>query len=368
MAKTGDRLPIVAQAKLSFAAAPVGSKPAAPGAHTMADNLSAAAFIGGALFVGGDEEDLIAVLNADGPDFIEQEADDRIAVYDRVKPLKKGIDADGGTIAVKREIDIEGLAFEDGALWVAGSHAWRRRRIPRGTDPAEALETIAKGVQPQLGRCLLARLSMDGGKDRRLKAHRRHGDILSAAVAAHPVLGPFTIHSSKENGLDIEGLAVRKRRVFLGCRGPVVGGFAVVLDIKLAEDGDELDFADPDKALAVHYLRLDGFGIRDLHRAGEDLLILTGPTMEEPGAATIWRWRDAFATRRIDNVIADPQEPGSPIVRIGEIEGSGPMGKPEAIVALPETPQRLLVLRDGAAKTRRGSRVTVTADIVAIGG
>jgi hypothetical protein len=371
VAKKEGFLPVVATPRLRFRIDAVDSdKPSESGGHTMADNLSAAAFVDGRLHVGGDEGDLVAVLDSDGRGgFFEQDAAGRIAVYGLVDRLKKGVGPDGETIRVGREIDIEGLAFEDDSLWVVGSHAWRRKRIPRGTEPAEALARIERGVEPQFGRCLLARLDVgdpDNGDHRRLSAHRRHGDILSAAVAAHPVLGTFARQSSKENGLDIEGLAVRKRRLMLGCRGPVVGGFAAILDLKLAEDSGELVFADPDKALAVHYLRLDGFGVRDLARDGDDLLILSGPTMEAPGAAAIWRWREAFGVRRADHV--EPDGPAPALRKIGQIEGTGPKGKPEAICFMPGEPDRLLVLRDGAAKGASDGQITVEAEVVAIAG
>jgi hypothetical protein len=371
MARPTDPLPVVATLRLRFQPEPVDSdKLSGREARTMADNLSAAVFIGSELYVGGDEGDLISVLEADRRDtFVERGKDHRIAVYDCVKPLKRGLGPDGETIEVKREVDIEGLAYEDGYLWVVGSHAWRRKRIPPGTGPAEALALIERGTEPKFDRCLLARIDpadLGHGRHGRLASHRRHGDILSAAVASHPVLGDFYGRSSKENGLDIEGIAIRKRRVLLGCRGPVVGGFAVILDLKLAEEGGDLVFANPDKALAVHYLRLNGFGIRDLLRSGDDLLILSGPTMEAPGAAAIWRWQDAFGTRRTDHVVDDGR--ASPIVLLGEIEGTGPKGKPEAIAFMPGDPERLLVLRDGAARSGGRSRPTASAEVVAIAG
>ncbi|WP_457090403.1 DUF3616 domain-containing protein [Microvirga sp. P5_D2] len=44
---------------------------------------------------------------------------------------------------------------------------------------------------------------------------------------------PFLSIPSKENGFDVEGLAVREGRISPGLRGPVLRGHAVVLDPKL---------------------------------------------------------------------------------------------------------------------------------------
>lgn len=361
--KTGQ-LAVVARPVLTFAPDPIATtKAGRPDARTLADNLSAAAFVGERLVVGGDEGDIIGLLDPVAGGYREA---GRVAVYGvrGVRRLPQGVDADGGAVKVRDEIDIEGLAFEDGMLWIAGSHARRRRRVRPGTAPAEALKAIGKGITPELGRSLIARIAPDGRRGMRLKSHPRHGDLLTAAIAAHPVLGPFTAQSSKENGLDIEGLAVRGRRLMLGCRGPVVGGFAVILDVKLAEEGRHLVFADPDRPVAVHYLRLDGYGIRDLVRDGEDLLILTGPTMEEPGPAALWRWREAFASRRRDAVLPDDDK--GPVIRIGSLEGSGPAGKPETIAFLPGEPDRLLVLRDSAPHKPPGATVDVIAEVIAL--
>ena len=37
---------------------------------------------------------------------------------------------------------------------------------------------------------------------------------------------------SKDNGLDIEGLAVKEGRLLLGLRGPVLRGWAIIIEIE----------------------------------------------------------------------------------------------------------------------------------------
>ncbi len=42
--------------------------------------------------------------------------------------------------------------------------------------------------------------------------------------------------------------------------------------------------------LAKHFLDLDGLGVRDLKRRGDDVYILAGPTMKLDGPARVYRW------------------------------------------------------------------------------
>jgi hypothetical protein len=114
----------------------------------------------------------------------------------------------------------------------------------------------------------------------------------------------------RDNGLDIEGLAAAPGgRLFLGLRGPVLDGWACVLEIRVEADAKrhyELTLRDiarpgapPAHALyRKHFLDLGGAGIRDLCLAGRDLLILTGPPMRGKGTSQVRRWKNALAQNR----------------------------------------------------------------------
>jgi hypothetical protein len=84
-------------------------------------------------------------------------------------------------------------------------------------------------------------------------------------------------------------------RVFLGLRGPVLRGWAVVLEIEL-KDGDKGELklkkvGPKDRKYRKHFLDLRGLGIRELCVDGEDLLLLAGPTMDLDGPAAVYRWQ-----------------------------------------------------------------------------
>jgi hypothetical protein len=98
----------------------------------------------------------------------------------------------------------------------------------------------------------------------------------------------------------VEGIAVSGERVYLGLRGPVLRGWAVVLELRPEVDPDAADRLvlrpfDDGRRYRKHVLRLDGLGVRDLCPQGEDLLVLAGPTMDLDGPVHVFRWHGACA-------------------------------------------------------------------------
>src|SRR3546814_6552317 len=77
---------------------------------------------------------------------------------------------------------------------------------------------------------------------------------LHKALGRDPVLKPYMDVPCKENGFDVEGLAVAGSHVLLGLRGPVVGGRAVIVEtrMKTAKSG----VPKPDKLGAGNLYRL----------------------------------------------------------------------------------------------------------------
>ncbi len=260
--------------------------------------LSAAAFSpDGSLWLGADEGRLIERLQPLAP-----------AVYGNHRTF---VAADFVTLFNREdEIDIEAMEYHEGYLWVAGSHSSKRKK-PKGKKTEKDLERLATVVD-EPNRHLLARIPVHNGEafrvldhpdgtERSLSAARlaEHDDsnLLLPALAEDPHLGPFVRANipSKDNGLDIEGLAVLDERVWLGLRGPVLRGHAVVLELapRLGKDGDlHLEPLD-ERPFRKHFLQLQGLGIRDMCRCGDDLLLLAGPTMALEGFLRVYRWRGA---------------------------------------------------------------------------
>jgi hypothetical protein len=291
---TMSAMTLVRTARLKF-----GDRSRAATTHT---NLSAVRVDGRVLWVAGDETATLERLVADDPHRPSEYADERtfrLADFVRLP----GRDAD-------EEADIEGLARTGHFLWAVGSHSLRRKRIKAHHDGPGALRRLAR-VEGQDNRQILVRLPVtdvdglptpvpelmvDGEKHRAAALGRR--DDLRRLLRDDEHLGPFLPIPGKDNGLDVEGIAVAGERVYLGLRGPVLRGWAFVLELRPYVDPD-----DPDRLrlrdfpggqpYRKHVLRLDGLGVRDLCPDGEDLLVLAGPTMDLDGPVRIYRWHGA---------------------------------------------------------------------------
>ena len=125
------------------------------------------------------------------------------------------------------------------------------------------------------------REAADGRRAMRLEGDAEH-NLLTRLLEDDPHVGPFLAIPGKDNGFDIEGLALDGRRLLLGLRGPVLRGWTRLLELAIEPAGDWLRLAPLDgegTMLRKHFLQLGGLGVRDLHFAGVDLYILAGPTM-----------------------------------------------------------------------------------------
>ena len=331
-------------------------------------NLSAVRVDGRVLWIAGDETATVERLVADDPAHPSEYADEQTFRLADFVDLP-GADAD-------EEADIEGLARTGHFLWAVGSHSLRRRQIkPRHTGD-KALKRLAR-VEGQDNRQILVRLPIadveglptpvpeivvDGERHQVAQLDRR--DQLRMLLRHDDHLAPFLAIPGKDNGLDVEGIAVSGERVYLGLRGPVLRGWAFVLELRPYVDPDEPDrlrLRDFDDGLPYrkHVLDLDGLGVRDLCPDGEDLLVLAGPTMDLDGPVRIYRWHQA---RRVEMPA---------IVRAGVLtreleltygegddhaEGMGLIGRPEDKMAL--------VVYDSPAVVRLTEDGAVIADVV----
>lgn len=273
-----------------------------PDDQPIAANLSAAALAGEHLWVANDETARVERLT--------RSADGGYGHHHAVE-LADLVDLPGGADG---EMDIEGLAVDGGYLWIVGSHSGRRRKPePEEHDPATVLRLLGE-IRNDPNRYFLGRIPLaeggaalaaevEDGKGGQLRAgslkiRKKRGNELIELLAEDDLIGPFVGLPAKENGFDVEGLAVRGERVFLGLRGPVLRGWAVILELRVeASRKGRLKLAsfEDGRHYHRHLLDLGGLGVRELSWQDDDLIILAGPTMDIDGPVRVHRWRNALA-------------------------------------------------------------------------
>ena len=248
----------------------------------------------GNLWVGSDETTSLERLSPVGPHVFGEHQ--RFAIADF-------IDLPG-----KCEIDIEGMDFSSDYLWLVGSHSTKRKKT-KGKDADKDIEKLAQ-IETEFNRYLLARVPVKNGTlcksishpenpKNQLKAgylqRTKTGNLLTDALKDDRHLGLYLSAPipSKENGFDIEGLAVRGDRILLGLRGPVLGGWAIILEIEVEEAEPGVlrlkEIGKKGKLYNKHFVDLNGLGVRELCWNGKDLIVLAGPTMTVSGAMRVFR-------------------------------------------------------------------------------
>ncbi len=327
-------------------------------------DLSAVSRVGDCLFVACDETASVERL---------QRRDDGSFGAHRHFTLDAFVDLPGGA---EGEMDIEGLCAADGFLWIVGSHSLKRCKPKRDesddTDALSRMETIEREANRYfLGRIplveeapgLFAPVRSDGGRQAAWVRFGKRRSALARWVAGDPHLDPFLAIPSKENGFDVEGLAVRGDRVWLGLRGPVLRGHAVVLDLRIVEKAPgrlKASRVDGGRRYRKHLLDTRGLGIRDMGLDGDALLLLVGPTMSLEGPAFVLRWRDAAHDDA--SGVVDPAR----IETVAELPYRLHVDHPEGIDLWPEAgPGGLLVIYDAPSRERTDpDTFTVRADLI----
>lgn len=216
------------------------------------------------------------------------------------------------------EIDIEGMDYADGYLWLTGSHSTKRKKVKDKSDEKN-LARLAT-ITTDLNRFILARVPVIDGElvkscspvegEKLTAAYletTEDRNILFELLKEDRHLQPFIQANipSKDNGLDIEGLAVNGNKLFLGLRGPVLRSWAIILELEmeLAKPGilTLKKLTDEGAKYKKHFFNLNGLGIRELCIRGQDLIILAGPTMDLEGEMQVFCWQKAL--KNLDNLI-----------------------------------------------------------------
>jgi hypothetical protein len=279
-----------------------------------------------------------------------------------------------------KEIDIEGLTYSDYYLWFVGSHSYKRKKYKPNETDAKNLKRLAT-IESEANRYVLGRIPLIDGKllpscphpekpGVQLNAAKlevaNKSNLLMTALTGDPHLGLFIKAeiAGKDNGFDIEGIDIYQNRIFLGLRGPVLRGWAVLLEIELEDSSPGLlklkKIGEANELYKKHFIWLNGLGIRDLCVDGENLLILAGPTMDLDGPVQLYRWENGVNLP--ENVFINPDFIQN--IPYGNLEEHA-----EGITLFQDVTgiPSLLVVYDSPAKTRLVGDDGVMADVFKLG-
>ncbi len=217
-----------------------------------------------------------ATVTAGGLLLVASDEDARIQLLDPL-PGRRAYEARSTAILLHgedEEIDLEALARSGDVVYALGSHSLVRP-LPEPDASHEQNRQRIAAVRHSVARDSLFRLRLDA-----------KGSVVApvASISLRPVLerdpllAPFCRVPGKENGVDLEGLAVLERRLFVGFRSPVLRSGHVPVMV--------LAFDSP-RDYELRFLDLDGSGVRDFHAVEGGLLVLTAPP---GGGAAIFFW------------------------------------------------------------------------------
>lgn len=269
-------------------------------------NISAVEVVGDRLIVGADEGNKIKILKHNGESYA----------------VERGISLNND-----KEIDIEGIACEGSIVYVIGSHSAKREQIESDRSCEQNRKTL-EAVSLESQRDRLFRLQLNGEAEIEQTS-------LRSIIDRDNLLQIFSKIPSKENGIDIEGMAVRNGILYIGFRGPVLrDNWVPILKCKFATP---IDLAD------LVFINLGGRGIRDLTPVQDGFLILAGPVGDGPGSYQIYAWDG-------NDCLPGTRSSG----KIGQIELLGEIpvyenAKAEGIALLRESPldYEVIVVFDG---------------------
>jgi hypothetical protein len=250
------------------------------------------------------------------------------------------------------ELDAEGVAFGGNSFYVTGSHGRPRHE----DDPSKEEKNNAKAkATRQIFRITLPPSAIDMLSGKLVGAPEIARSVqLAEIIRAQPEISKWYDKALDDNGLTIEGVAVRDTTLYVGMRGPVLeNGSAVILSTPLAVifDGQQAQ-------AKVHPLPLEKDtlgkprGIRDLASYGSGFLLLAGPVNDpapgheiQTGDYSIYSW-DGDAT----------------VKKLVDLKGYGKKVKPEALLPLDGNQERarILLMFDGP---KEGSPTPLDLDL-----
>ncbi|MCI5223114.1 MAG: DUF3616 domain-containing protein [Candidatus Electrothrix sp. AR4] len=292
------------------------------------EDISAVAKIDPFLVIGSDEG-VGAAGNENYIQLLKKKDDDGGYILHNNILLQLGDESEGN------ELDIEGIGVEENRIYVIGAHCRKRKKVKSTRSHKKNRKKFQYDkIEEEKNRDWLYQVTIDTDGNALDKQRITLRDI----IKNDPVLHLFTPIPSKENGVDIEGIAAKDGWVYIGFRGPVFReNYVPVMKLK---------FDDPEKTYNLLYVELGGRGIRDIVSVSDGFLLLAGPVGDGSDSYQLYHWdgKDVIPGEDLK------EEEEGKIRLLGEIVP--PLGgKVEGVVVLEEQDSfyQLIIAYDGAA-------------------
>ena len=231
------------------------------------------------------------------------------------------------------EIDIEGITRQGETIYVICSCALVRKSLKakkKIKENIDRLQTISS-EQDRSSRCQLFKFTFDPDSG-------NASDIevidLKDILLKDQILGRFMNIPSKENGVDIEGIAVDNETLYLGFRGPVLRGNYVPIMVTTF---------DHPESYKLLYVQMDGRGVRDITKVRDGFLIVGGPVGDGEGAYNLYFWDGT------NSIPGKDQEIDAQMVNLGTIPTKGAKAEGITVINETETDYEVLIVYDTLA-------------------
>jgi hypothetical protein len=278
------------------------------------EDISAIAQLGDQLIIGADEGHAVQVLTV---------VDGTKAQYVISQSLRlMATDQD--------EIDIEDICCQGEICYVIGSHSIKRKKVDPEKSYKVNRERIAE-VKIEKTRGHLFRLVSDP----KIGALVEQGCIsLQSILTTDEILGRFASIPSKENGLDIEGLAMKGDRLYIGFRSPVLRENYVPVLIT--------EFDQP-KDYELVFINLGGRGVRAMADTNDGFLIIGGPPGDGEGTFHLYFWTGE------DMIPGNDRSAQRILTDLGEIQLPIAAAKAEGLTVIEESSRawEVVIVYDG---------------------
>ena len=281
--------------------------------HKAAD-LSAVAALGDWLILGSDEGSRVQVLERAG-------APGAYRVRGEIALLARDV-----------ELDIEAIATHGNLVYVVGSHSLKRKKLGPGRSYQDNLARL-RNVVDEPERAWILRFSLDPAGATLASPIEKIS--LREAIESDEILARFARIPGKENGIDIEGLAVDGETLYVGFRSPVLRHGLVPILVTSFED--PLHYS-------LRFVDLGGRGVRDMVKVDGGFLILAGPAGELEAPYELYLWNGADGVPGKDR----RPEPPEPLGRVPLPDGAKAEGL--ALIDSDGACWSVLVVYDGAPR------------------